>query len=105
MQKRVLSALEDAGLFTSGGLVKDKVIIVCIAGSIRDTMTEVLVNFFRVGKVSLAKFPVFHYLTVLSLNCGLSQCSSLLIVLVSFFFFLILVMNEIFADKKREGKL
>lgn len=49
-------------------------------------MTEVLVNFFRVGKVSLAKLPVFHYLTVLSVNCGLSQCSSLLIVLVSFFY-------------------
>lgn len=86
MQKKVLSALEDAGLFTSGGLVKDKVINVCIAGSIWDTMTEVLVNFFRVGKVSLAKLPVFHYLTVLSVNCGLSQCSSLLIVLVSFFY-------------------
>lgn len=34
MQKKVLSALEDAGVFTSGGLVKDKVINVCIAGSI-----------------------------------------------------------------------
>lgn len=26
MQKKVLLALEDAGVFTSGGLVKDKVI-------------------------------------------------------------------------------
>lgn len=29
MQKKVLLALEDAGIFTSGGLVKDKVITDC----------------------------------------------------------------------------
>ena len=29
MQKRVLLALEDAGVFTSGGLVKDKVLNLC----------------------------------------------------------------------------
>lgn len=34
MQRNVLLALEDAGVFTSGGLVKDKVIFVLISGSI-----------------------------------------------------------------------